>query len=497
MSCVLRTAAVAVTIYVCLSVRAAAQSAAPAPNPTRASAGQSSSLEGVATQIRELRVALDGFRLQLADSLRESEELRRQLQQVREQLKSLQSDRLSTVVEDQELLRAKVDDQEQTKVESGSKYHVRLSGLMLLNLEGTRGSVDNLDLPAVAAGPVAGETAGTFGGSVRQSQLGLQMFGPSLGGAKSSGDIAFDFFGGFPATREGVSSPLVRLRTGGFTLDWNTSSVRIGQDAPFFSPRSPTSLVSTAYPSLASAGNLWAWALQLHVDHRIALPDHSTIVVQGGVLDPLTGELPLREYNRMPTAGERSGIPAQAARIGWQRGADEDLAAIGVGAYHSTQNWGFGRNVESWAATTDWELPLGRHVATSGELYRGRAIAGLGGGASDSVLFDGPPSWPSTGVVPVDTLGGWTQLKFKPLSRLELNLALGEDAPFRSRLVRLLPKSVDPFLVSRNASGFVNAIYQARSNILFSVEYRRLWTTTLDDLSRKADHVSVGTGVVF
>jgi hypothetical protein len=51
--------------------------------------------------------------------------------------------------------------------------------------------------------------------------------------------------------------------------------------------------------------------------------------------------------------------------------------------------------------------------------------------------------------------------------------------------------------VRRNASGFVNAIYQARSNILLSIEYRRLWTTGLDDARRAADQISVGAGVVF
>jgi hypothetical protein len=53
-----------------------------------------------------------------------------------------------------------------------------------------------------------------------------------------------------------------------------------GQDVPFFSPRSPTSLASTAYPALSAAGNLWAWTMPVHVDHRIALSSDSTMTIQ-------------------------------------------------------------------------------------------------------------------------------------------------------------------------------------------------------------------------
>jgi len=368
----------------------------------------------------------------------------------------------------------------------------------LLDIASTSGAVDNLDLPEVAQPSRPGDSGGSLSAGVRQSRMGLEVFGPTLGGARTTGELALDFFGGFPATRDGVSSPRVRLRTATFALDWKNASVLAGQDVPFFSPRSPTSLASTAYPALSAAGNLWAWTMQLHVDHRIALSNDSTMVVQWGVLDPLTGELPADEYNRVATAGERTRIPAQAIRVAWQRGADARLVAVGAGAYHASQDWGFGRTVEAWTTTADWDVPLGRRFALSGELYRGRAIAGLGGSASESVLFDGPPTRPGSSLRPVDSAGGWSQLNVKPANRLEFNVAFGEDNPSRTDLRRLLTiGSVDASAVNRNASGFLNAIYQARSNLLFSVEYRRLWTTSLDEVTRTADHVSFSTGIVF
>jgi hypothetical protein len=52
-------------------------------------------------------------------------------------------DQLSRLEEKTELLDAKVADQYQTKVESGAKYRLRLSGIFLLNLYGNTGTVNN------------------------------------------------------------------------------------------------------------------------------------------------------------------------------------------------------------------------------------------------------------------------------------------------------------------------------------------------------------------
>jgi hypothetical protein len=61
----------------------------------------------------------------------------------------------------------------------------------------------------------------------------------------------------------------------------------------------------------------------------------------------------------------------------------------------------------------------------------------------------------------------------------------------------LQPPSDEVPSASRNASGFANFIYQVRSNILLSVEYRRLWTRRFDGRAWLADHVSVSGGFVF
>jgi len=410
-------------------------------------------------------------------------------------------DQVTKLAEDHELLSAKVEDQYQTKVESGSKYRVRLSGLVLLNVFSTSGSVDNLDFPKSARAP-AGESKGSFSATMRQSQVSVDVVGPQWRGARTSGDVSLDFFGGFPASPEGVTAGQVRLRTAKVSLDWANTSVVAGQDAPFFSPLSPTSLASTAYPALSSSGNLWTWTPQVRVEHRIAVSERGKVIVQAGILDPLTGELP-SEYNRIPTAGEASRAPAYAMRLGFERMGRDRVTAVGAGAYYSRQNWGFGRNVNAWAATADWDVPLGPWFSVSGEMYRGRSIGGLGGGIAGSVLLTGATTFPAASVLPLQSAGGWSQLKVKPWERLEFNAAFGEDYPFRSGVSRLfggrilVGPLVEGPLASRNASGFVNGIFRPRSNLLFSVEYRKLWTSGFVDPKQAAKQLSVSSGIAF
>src|SRR5262249_2153618 len=157
---------------------------------------------------------------------------------------------------------------------------------------------------------------GTFGATLRQSQVGLELFGPPLLNARTSADVQFDFAGGFSETLNGVSSGIMRLRTGTVRLDWSRTSLIAGQHALFFSPLSRSSLASTSIPAFSYAGNIWAWTPQLRVEHKFSLGSQR-LTVQGGILDSLTGEPPYNGYYRTRTAGENSRQPAYAARVAW------------------------------------------------------------------------------------------------------------------------------------------------------------------------------------
>jgi hypothetical protein len=406
--------------------------------------------------------------------------------------------RVGKLEEDQQLAEAKLNDQYQTKVESGSKYRLRLSGIVLLNMFSTRGKVDNLDFPGVALERQPFDSASTFGGSLRQSQIGVQVFGPEIAGAHTSADVNFDFAGGFPSTPNGVSTGLVRLRTGTVRLDWADTSIVGGQDHLFFAPLAPTSLASLAVPALSYSGNLWSWTPQVRVEHRLHLTEDSSLLFQGGILDSFSGELPATEYYFSPGAGEKSGQPAYASRVAWSHHIFGQEMIAGFGGYYARQNWGFGRNVDGWTGTTDLTLPFGHLFELTGEFYRGRAVGGLGGGIDRSVLLSGPLTDPASIVQGLNSMGGWTQLKFRPKPKFEVNGAFGHDNPFGNQLAQFTsnPAYYDS-LFARNQTWFTNFIYQPRSDVLLSLEFRRLRTFGTNGGADVANHVNFSLGYLF
>jgi len=537
------------TLFVCLPLLARCQNAATAPAPV--STELASDIKALVTSVSQLQSQVETLNSQMSelrsaqqDALREAEQLRAELNQTREQLaaktgsapglyvgrpersqassasipssSSLASaplppqvqstenssqenlqQRISKLEDEQELMNDKIVEQSQTKVESGSKYRVRLSGLVLLNTAVTRGSVDNLDIPQVAVPAEAPGVAGTFSGSLRQSQIGLETFGPDIAGARTSANVKFDFAGGFPNVPNGAAFGVVRLRTGTVRLDWANTSIVAGQDAIFFAPLTPTTLSSLAIPALSYTGNLWSWTPQVRIEHRFALSENSALRIQAGILDSLTGDIPQQSY-RYPSVGEESGQPAYATHIGYsQRIFGRDLN-VGIGGYYGRQNWGFGRAVDGWAGVTDVTVPLGEFLDFSAEFYRGRAVGGLGGGVGQSILLSGPIYNPATAVHGLDSTGGWLQLQFKPKPNFEVNFAYGEDVPF-ARELKLFPASAlyYGYSISRNQSPFVNFIYRVRSDVLFSMEYKRLQTNALNSNANIANRLVMSLGYAF
>ena len=218
--------------------------------------------------------------------------------------------------------------------------------------------------------------------------------------------------------------------------------------------------------------------------------------LQFGLLDPFTGRLPQESYSRYPEPGELSRTPAFAARQSIEFGSGTQKSSIGVGGYFARQDFQLGRIVDSWASTMDWNVVLGRFFEVSGELYRGQALGGMWGGIGTSAVFDGRPNLPTSEVFGVNTIGGWSQVKYKPASKWEINGGFGEDSPFASDLRHYdLSEAYAPYL--RNWTTMFNVIEHPRSNLMLSLEYRHLNTVEFSGKRDTADHVNLGVGVSF
>ncbi len=534
------------------SVAQEAANRAEPPSPGRESNSASDAVRELREQVRELQTAVAGMRSDWQRAQAETAELRRELDEIRtgevragtgprnavvrdtvEKSEIPNSERAAglrdslqnvlqsgapqsekqgqeedqqkakhgaSLEEEYQLLSGKVDDQYQTKVESASKYRLRLSGIVLMNLVSNHGEVDSIDLPTLAYPRSAGDTGGSFGATLRQSEIGIEAFGPTVAGARTRADLQLDFAGGFPAVPNGINSGLVRLRTGTMRMDWTNTSVVVGQDAIFFSPNSPTSFASLAVPALSSAGNLWGWVPQIRVEHRVVLGEDSSLLFQGGILDPLSGEVPGSGYNRQAGPGESSRQPAYATRVAWTRNVFGQPLRVGLGGFYSRQDYGFSRTVDAWAGMTDVDLPLSRQFSLSGKVYRGKGLGGLYGAFGQSALFNGNPTSASAEVHGLNSVGGWAQLKYRPASKWEFNAAFGMDNPYATDLEYFPYSQVyggGNATLARNRGSFVNMIYRPRSDLLFSAEYRRLTTDSIANGGASAGHLNLMMGVLF
>ncbi|MGZ4787041.1 MAG: hypothetical protein ACXVZX_00880 [Terriglobales bacterium] len=476
------------------------------------STASSQEVAEVLQQIKVLNESLKQTRAELAESRQEIRDLKATVAHLTATLPNVappaqskqpemqaESDNRPVTQEDLQVLSARVEEQHQTKVESTSKFRVKLSGMVLLNAFSNSGQVDNIDLPSVALPRRPWASGGSVGGSMRQSIIGLTGFGPTVVGAHTSGDIQMDFYGGIPSGYFGVSSGVARIRLARLHFDWKETSIVGGLDTPLFSPNSPTSYVSVGEPSLSSAGNLWTWTPSVRVEHRFDF-ESSTWKIEAGLIDPAGygGYAPQLRY---PTAGESSRQPSYAMRFSGNHGDADHRLSIGVSGIYTPARFYNRSTAHGAGLTLDWQLPFGSHVEISGEFFTGKGLQSFGGlpyglvQMQDSLHY---LSVTSPLLARIGQIGGWSQLKFKVDARNEFNVAAGyggynygamQDATYSDYYVATLPW--------RNQSLLVNYILKPRSDLLLSAEYRRLRTSYINGSVPNADIVGVAAGFLF
>jgi hypothetical protein len=323
-----------------------------------------------------------------------------------------------------------------------------------------------------------------LGATLRQTTIGFALNGPRLGEARLSAEADFDFWGGGGADVLGS----FRLRTASARLDWEKTAVNVGLLRPLISPRNPNSLAAVWLAPLSGAGNLWQWRPQLNLEHRFAIDDTDKLIIQGGLL---------------PTFGESidsqtlEGRPAVQARVGWTRSLDSDKRIeAGLSAQRGSKRFGFGRNLSDYVIAGDWQFPLGSRVELSGEAYLGRSIA-LSESSGRSVdrlyAFKGPLNDPHTLIRGVRSRGGWIQLSVEARRALQLNFAYGQEDPNNAD-IRF--GEVDAYTRLKNQVGSANFMYNLRSNVVASLEYRRLRTQSVTGRYWN-NHLNLALGYLF
>jgi hypothetical protein len=396
------------------------------------------------------------------------------------------------IQERQAIEESQIATHEVTKVETESKYPLKVSGLLLFN-----GFVNTKQVDVSASPAYALPGPGSTGLSLRQTVLGLDARGPHLFGATSHGDLRVDFFAN-GAQSNYAAAGLLRLRTLHAMLDWQHTEAFVELDRSILEPNEPSSLVAVAQPELAWAGNLWSWNPQVGVSHQFALSDSLRVKAEAALIDTSDPVPPGSTASTSPvTQTERSRWPGTEVRVALLGGENGIGPEIGAGGYFSPHRNAAGDLFDAWAGTMDLRLPLTRMFEMTANAYRGQALAGLGAGGY--VNYYNQYAGANEIARALDDIGGWAQLKARAGQRVEMNGGYGIDNPF-AKEIYVAMASTDTMTyagLARNRSFYSNVIYSPSTYLLFSLEYKRLWTNYSTGPTSFSDSVGIGAGYKF
>jgi hypothetical protein len=498
---------------------------------------QATTQANLSQQIQNLTDAMARAQAQLEQSQRQLDEMRKQLIELQHQLaqsganagaqspsgpvpappssSQAKPEATSAAIQDirehQEMQDSQIATQEQSKVESESKYPIKVTGLLLLTGFVNTGAVDMAATPTVAL-PGSGST----GATVRQTVLGIDARGPHLFGARSYADLRVDFDGS-PASNSttttysgyyNANTTLLRLRTAHAGLQWEHTEVYFSLDHPIFSPDTPTSLTAVAIPALAWSGNLWTWNPQVGITQSFGPSYSSGIRLQAALIDvgdaPLSPPAPTTGTSTAtpPSSAEESKWPGVETRVelrGPVVNSNEGRDHLGIGGYFAPHySTVLGHGFDSWAGTLDARMFLPAHLEFTGSFYRGQALGGLGGGAFKDFGYKASSDSAGYYFRPLNDVGGWAQLKERLSERFELNAAFGIDNAFARDLRHYAVFSGTTYQnLSRNRTYTGNVIYSPSAYLQFSLEYRHLESSPIIGLPAGSNIIGLGAGYKF
>jgi phage shock protein A len=399
---------------------------------------------------------------------------------------------IEDIRERQAVQESQIATHEQTKVETASKYSLKVSGLLLFN-----GYVNTRQVDVSADPTYALPGGGSTGLSLRQTVLGLDARGPHLFGATSHADVRVDFFASEKQSSYAAGGVL-RLRTAHAGLKWQNTEAFVQQDRSFLAPNVPSSLIAVAQPEFAWSGNLWEWNPQIGLSHQVGLTGSKRLKLEAGLIDMADPQFPgVTPSTSTVSRAERSRWPGSEARIAFASGDADTGPEVGASGYFSPHETGDQERFDAWAGAIDLRLPISRHFAFTTSAYRGAGLGGLGGGGYVDYVY----LLAGTAQIAhaLDDVGGWAQLKSKVGERLEFNTGYGVDNPFANEIhaSTIIPEYSIYSGLARNRSAVANVIYSPSSYLLFSLEYRRLWTNYATGPTNFSDVIGFGAGYRF
>jgi hypothetical protein len=417
--------------------------------------------QALTEEIRSLRKELAGFNVSAASSDGQA------------------SDGHPAQEERQAVQQSRIEELAQTKVESSQKSPIRITGMALFNAYRNGRYNNQAENPAIASLAVGDATGG---GTLRQSTLGLLFNGPlTLAGAKVSGSLYMDFFGGSTASL----NHLVRLRTAAINLDWRDTSLSFGQEKPIISPRDPDSLAQVGVSPLTGAGNLWLWQPQIRLEQRVSFGRQSGLLAQVGVVRTSqlnAGADPNSYTSPQPGDQTEDSSPGGEGRLEFWRSWGETERVEIAGGFHANRNHVARFSLPTNIYSLDWFFRPFSKMEFSGMFYHGRNVAVLGGLQPGFSVLN--RQW-----ISIPSNGGWAQLRFPVTSRLAFDIYGGQQDDRNSDL----PSGY----MAKNQGYFGNVMYRLAPNVVVSLEGGQIRTTYYQIGNRLNDHYDLAIAYMF
>jgi hypothetical protein len=390
--------------------------------------------------------------------LRELAALRAEVRQLREELDAMKAP-AAAAAPSPEIIQGQLAELAQTKVESTTRFPLKIFGTIHAHAFSNSATANWLENPNLVGVPVT--DPGTFSMALRQTRIGFTADGPTLGSVRTSGVVAFDFFGGVPGFQTGQVMGLPRLLVAYARFQGERAAAEIGQDHMVLAPRDPTSLSAFSFPLLFRSGNLYLRTPQARLEYAMA----PLLRISGGIAAPIGGDLPGEDYRFVPPplGGERSRRPAFQARaeLGSADAEATHRAAIGVSGHFGWERRLAGL-VESRAMAVDFGARFGP-IGVAGEAFAGENIDAFGG----ALGLDAP------------AVGGWAEVQLIPSSRVSFNLGAGLDDIDDTDVI---------VARRRNRSAYGNVIFSLTPEVQASFEYRWVGTLPLTAAERRNHH---------
>ena len=399
---------------------------------------------------------------QAAELARELAALRAEVQQLRARIDALTAPppAEAPAAPSLEIVQAQVAELAQTKVESTTRFPVRLFGTVHAGVFANSANANWLDNPNIINATPADGEAGTMSASMRQTRIGFAADGPTLGSVRTNAVVAMDFFGGIPGFQTGQVMGLPRLLVAYARIEGEKTALEVGQDHVILAPRDPTSLAAYSFPLLFRSGNLYLRAPQVRVERTFA----SRLRAAAGIVAPIGGDLVGDAYLFVPPAlgGERSQRPGVQARFAYTAGeaTDRRMVDIGVSGHTGWERRGTAL-VNGWAAALDFAARRDV-VGVAGELFVGDNADAFGG---------------ATGL-DARSAGGWSELQLFPSSRVAFTAGAGVDRVRGDRRLTLVR--------GENRSAYGNVIFSLTPEVQASFEYR--WLKTFAGTAERPNH---------